>query len=349
MEKRPAELEGMQALPSDASTTKAPQTPKTLPSAHARRVEAALRGLQAQLCDRLAALDGRASFEETPWQRAEGGGGITRVLEQGALWEKAGVLFSAIQGRRLPSGALSASSSAKNPSLAERGTQPAPEPVLKPRAEHPFFATGVSLILHPRNPYVPTVHLNVRYFETQSNYWYGGGMDLTPYYPFREDCIHFHREIKECCDRFDPHYYPRFKAWCDRYFYLPHREEARGIGGIFFNELRDGLESGLAFLIALGEAFQRAYCPLVEQRKELPYGQREVNFQRWRRGRYAEFNLLYDQGTRFGLQSNGRVESIFVSLPPAVEWRYNWEAVPGSREALLAGFLKPQDWAEQTS
>jgi coproporphyrinogen III oxidase len=193
---------------------------------------------------------------------------------------------------------------------------------------------------------VPTVHFNVRYFEVGDAYWYGGGMDLTPYYPRREDCIHFHRTLKACCDCFDPAYYPRFKAACDRYFYLRHRAEPRGIGGIFFNTLKDDRERTLAYILALGEAFVDAYRPIVERRRAEPYGERERAFQCYRRGRYVEFNLLYDQGTLFGLQSGGRVESILSSLPPQVRWRYDWSPQPGSpEERLTREFLPPQDWA----
>ena len=292
---------------------------------HGRRVARELLDLQTTLCDTLGGADGH-SFGLDPWSREEGGGGCARVLEEGALFEKGGVLFSAINGARLP------------PMVLKE------HPDIDPAT--PYFATGVSLILHPRNPYVPTVHFNVRYFEVGELFWYGGGMDLTPYYPFREDCIHFHRAIKACCDAFDPSYHPRFKPWCDQYFYLPHREEPRGIGGIFFNYLKDGRESGRKFLLALGTAFLEGYIPIVERRRDTPYGDRELDFQHTRRGRYVEFNLLHDQGTHFGLQSAGRVESILASMPPRVRWRYDWRPEPGSPEAaLLNEFLPPRDWA----
>ena len=296
-------------------------------SAHGRRTAAALLALQERLCAEIGTQDGHA-FGRDPWQRAEGGGGVSRVLEDGGVIEKGGVLYSAINGRTIP------------PVVLEE------HPELRP--DTPYFATGVSLILHPHNPYVPTVHFNVRYLEVGEVYWYGGGMDLTPYYPFREDCIHFHRTIKACCDRFDPGYYARFKPWCDRYFFLKHRQEPRGIGGIFFNYLHDERAGGLGYVLALGEAFLAAYLPIVGRRREHPYGERERDFQCYRRGRYVEFNLIYDQGTLFGLQSGGRSESILVSLPPHVRWRYDWHPARGSAEAaLLSDFLPPRDWAAE--
>jgi coproporphyrinogen III oxidase len=294
-------------------------------SEHGLRTATTLLSLQHKLCARLGELDGTA-FGRDIWRRAEGGGGVARVLEGGAVYEKGGVLYSAINGRDLPPVVL-----AEHPDVPP-GT--------------PYFATGVSLILHPLNPYVPTVHFNVRYFEVGEVYWYGGGMDLTPYYPFREDCIHFHRTLKSCCDGFDAGYYARFKPWCDRYFYLKHRAEPRGIGGIFFNYLHDDRAGGLGFILALGQAFLEAYLPIVERRRGMPWGERERDFQAYRRGRYVEFNLIYDQGTLFGLQSAGRTESILVSLPPQVRWRYDWQPQPGSpEEALTREFLPPQDWA----
>ncbi len=296
-------------------------------SAHGHRTAAALLALQDRLCAAIAAQDGH-DFGRDPWQRAEGGGGVSRVLEDGAVIEKGGVLYSAINGRTIP------------PVVLEE------HPEVRP--DTPYFASGVSLILHPHNPYVPTVHFNVRYIEVGEVYWYGGGMDLTPYYPFREDCIHFHRTLKACCDRFDPGYYARFKPWCDRYFYLKHRQEPRGIGGIFFNYLHDERAGGLDYVLALGEAFLAAYLPILARRRDHPYGERERDFQSYRRGRYVEFNLIYDQGTLFGLQSGGRSESILVSLPPHVRWRYDWHPAPGSPEAaLLSDFLPPRDWAAE--
>ena len=296
-------------------------------SPHGKRTADALRTLQDELCASLGEEDGR-QFGRDPWDRAEGGGGLSRVIEEGGVFEKGGVLFSAINGAGIPPVVL------------------AEHPELEP--DSPYFATGVSLILHPRNPYLPTVHFNVRYFEVGEVYWYGGGMDMTPYYPFRDDCIHFHRTLKHCCDAFNPDYYPRFKPWCDQYFYLPHRAEHRGIGGIFFNYLKDGRAEGLEFITALGQGFLAAYRPLVTRRREAPYGEREREFQAWRRGRYVEFNLIYDQGTLFGLQSGGRTESILVSLPPRVAWRYDWNPEPGSPEAALErDFLPPRDWAAE--
>ncbi|MCZ6645773.1 MAG: oxygen-dependent coproporphyrinogen oxidase [SAR324 cluster bacterium] len=284
-----------------------------------------LRGMQNTICDALGAADG-ADFLSDEWRREEGGGGVSRVLQDGELLEKAGVLFSAINGSAVPEVVLR-----DNPDL---------DPAT------PYFATGVSLIFHPRNPYVPAVHFNVRYFEVGPVYWFGGGMDLTPYYPERADCIHFHRTIKECCDRFDPAYYPDFKDQCDKYFYLKHRSEARGIGGIFFNYLKGAREPARAFILALGQALLDSYLPIVERRRATPYGERERAFQCHRRGRYVEFNLLYDQGTLFGLQSGGRTESILVSMPPVVNWHYNWRPEEGSPESRLADqFLAPQDWA----
>jgi coproporphyrinogen III oxidase len=311
----------------NAPAAAAPTGTQPVATAHGHRTAAALRALQERLCERLGALDGRP-FGRDPWQREEGGGGLSRVIEEGRLFEKGGVLYSGINGRNLPPVVLQ-----EHPEV-QPGT--------------PYFATGVSLILHPRNPYVPTVHFNVRYFEVGPVFWYGGGMDLTPYYPFREDCIHFHRTLKAACDRFDPGYYPRFKPWCDRYFYLQHRAEPRGIGGIFFNYLQDDREGGLDFILALGDAFLAAYGPIAGRRRDTPYGERERAFQALRRGRYVEFNLLYDQGTVFGLQSGGRTESILVSLPPQVQWRYDWRPAPGSpEEALVRDFLPPRDWAAE--
>jgi coproporphyrinogen III oxidase len=308
-------------------------------SAFFSQAQARLRELQESVCAGLTRVDGRP-FGRDEWTRAEGGGGISRVLDdavpwpggsaQGRVFEKAAVLFSGIRGTRLP------------------------EVVLKEHPEVPpgteFHAAGVSLICHPRNPHVPTVHFNVRTFECGPAYWYGGGMDLTPYYPVREDCIHFHRTVKACCDRFDPAYYPDFKAWCDRYFYIKHRAEPRGVGGIFFNYVKGDRERGRDFMLALGQAFLDAYLPIVERRKATAFGERQRAFQLYRRGRYVEFNLMYDQGTLFGLQSGGRIESILASLPPQAAWVYDWRAEPGGpEEALVRDFLPPQDWAAAES
>lgn len=290
-------------------------------------VAQALQAMQDAICATVSAADGRP-FHEDVWLREQGGGGRTRVLEGGGLIEKGGILYSGINGSPLPPVVLR-----ENPDIDPRT---------------PFFATGVSLILHPWNPYVPTVHFNVRYFEVGDVYWFGGGMDLTPYYPFREDCIHFHRTIRDTCSRFDPTYYPRFKTACDEYFYLSHRQEHRGIGGIFFNYLTGEREPTRDYILTLGQTLLDAYVPIVERRRNLPFGERERDFQCYRRGRYVEFNLIHDQGTLFGLQSGGRTESILVSLPPQVTWRYNWTPRPGSPEAALAAdFLPPRDWADE--
>ncbi len=287
---------------------------------------------QQQIVLALEGIDG-SRFKQDFWQRSgsTSGSGLSCVLEEGEIFEKGAVLFSSVQGEKLPKTALTGSS---GQSTLE---------------ESPFFATGLSLILHPHNPYVPAVHLNVRYFETSNYWWFGGGMDLTPFYPFTEDCIEFHQAAKCACDKFDPNWYARFKAWCDEYFYLPHRKECRGIGGIFFNHLRPrSQELGLEFLQSVIKAFLRAYPAIVKRRSPLSYGQCERDFLTYRRGRYVEFNLLYDQGTLFGLQSDGRVESIFMSMPPQVSWRYNWQPPPNSPEAKLTKhFLQPQDWANQ--
>jgi coproporphyrinogen III oxidase len=284
-----------------------------------------LKALQETLCDELGRADGHP-FGRDEWTRPEGGGGVSRVLAEGEVFEKAAVLYSSIRGTRLP------------------------EVVLREHPEVPldteFHAAGVSLICHPRNPHVPTVHFNVRTFECGPAFWYGGGMDLTPYYPQREDCIHFHRVVKSCCDRFDPAYYPEYKAWCDRYFFIRHRQEPRGIGGIFFNYLKGDRGRGAEFVLALGQAFLDAYTPIVSRRRHAPYGESQRAFQLYRRGRYVEFNLMYDQGTLFGLQSGGRIESILASLPPLAAWTYDWRAEPNSPEAaLIRDFLPPQDWA----
>ena len=282
------------------------------------------RNLQDRLTGALARLDGR-EFREDSWQRPGGGGGRTRVLAEGNIFEKAGVNFSNVHGE------FSEEFAAQVPGEGRA-----------------FRATGVSLVLHPRNPFVPTVHANFRFLTKGTRWWFGGGADLTPYYPFREDVIHFHRTWKSVCERQPaPVDYARFKKWCDEYFYLPHRQEPRGVGGIFFDYLEGDFERLFAFVRDCGDRFLDAYLPIAERRKNVPYGEREREFQQLRRGRYVEFNLLYDRGTVFGLKTGGRIESILMSLPPLVRWGYDYQPEPGSREAELFGFLKPRDWANE--
>jgi coproporphyrinogen III oxidase len=286
-------------------------------------------GLQERIVERLALIEGRP-FLRDAWQRVEGGGGITRVLEAGGVFERAGVNFSHVHGARLPHAA-----SASRPSLAGCA----------------FEAMGVSLVLHPRNPYVPTVHMNVRFLAADAAgaapvWWFGGGMDLTPYYGFAEDAVHFHRVCRDALAPFGADAYPKYKKWCDEYFYLHHRGEPRGIGGIFFDDLNEpAFDPCFALVRSVGEHFLPAYLPILERRRGEPYGERERAFQAYRRGRYVEFNLVYDRGTLFGLQSGGRVESILMSLPPQVAWRYDWRPEPGSAEAkLYSDFLIRRDW-----
>jgi len=293
-------------------------------------VRAYLRDLQDRICAELAAEDGGQGFRDDAWDRPEGGGGRTRVLENGTVFEKAGVNFSEVSGERLPP-----SATAQRPELAGRG----------------FQALGVSLVIHPRNPYVPTSHANVRFFLAEREghapvWWFGGGFDLTPYYGFREDAVQWHRTAWEACAPFGHDVYPRFKRWCDEYFYLKHRGEPRGVGGLFFDDLNEwGFDQSFAFMRSVGDHYLLAYLPIVRRRRDTPYGEREVAFQRYRRGRYVEFNLVYDRGTLFGLQSGGRTESILMSLPPQVDWRYDWHPEAGTPEAeLYEVFLKPQDW-----
>ena len=292
-----------------------------------------LIGLQQAIVDRLEALDGK-SFLRDEWQRGEherlGGGGITRLLEEGNVFERAGVGFSDVRGGSLPHSATAA-----RPELAGRS----------------FQAMGVSLVLHPRSPHIPTVHLNVRFFIAEKSgaapvWWFGGGMDLTPYYPQREDVVHFHRTCRDALAPFDPALHPRFKQWCDEYFYLKHRNEPRGVGGLFFDDLNQpDFDTCYAVTRSVGEHFIPAYVPIVERRRDLPYTERERDFQEYRRGRYVEFNLVYDRGTLFGLQSGGRTESILMSMPPRVRWRYDWKPEPGTPEArLYTDFLVAKDW-----
>jgi coproporphyrinogen III oxidase len=279
------------------------------------------RDLQGRICEGLERLEGSGRFGEDAWERPGGGGGRARVLVDGALFEKAGVNFSEVHGALAPE--LERAMPGDGPS---------------------FFATGVSLVLHPRSPMVPTVHANLRFLERGRTAWFGGGTDLTPYYPFREDVVHFHRVLRDACAAFGPDAYARFKAECDRYFYLPHRGETRGVGGIFFDYLQGELELLFGFVRAVGEAFLPAYAPIAERRRAEPYGEPEREWQLLRRGRYAEFNLLYDRGTVFGLKTGGRAESILMSLPPRVRWAYDAHPAPGSREAELLEYLRAQDW-----
>lgn len=287
--------------------------------------------LQDSICAALEREDGSGHFQEDPWTRPEGGGGRSRVMSAGAVFEKAGVGFSHVTGTSLP-----ASATATRPELAGKS----------------FQALGVSLVLHPLNPYVPTVHLNVRFFiageGADAVWWFGGGFDLTPYYGFTADCIHWHRTARAACEPFGADLHPRFKKWCDDYFFLKHRQEARGIGGLFFDDFNAlGFTRSFALMRSIGDAFLPAYLPIVQQRKATPYDQRERDFQLYRRGRYVEFNLVWDRGTHFGLQSGGRTESILMSLPPLVAWHYNWQPTLGTPEAqLMAEFFKPRDWAE---
>ncbi len=290
-----------------------------------------LLGLQERICAELAQEDGSAAFGIDDWTRAAGGGGRTRILADGAVLEKAGVGFSHVFGEQLPP-----SASAHRPELAGRTWQ----------------AMGVSLVIHPRNPYVPTSHANVRMFVAEKPgeapvWWFGGGFDMTPYYGFDEDCVHWHQTARAACAPSGADIYPRFKNWCDEYFFLKHRNEPRGIGGLFFDDFSEGgFDAAFALLRRVGDAYLDAYIPIVARRKGTPYGERERDFQLYRRGRYVEFNLVYDRGTLFGLQSGGRTESILMSLPPLVRWDYARQPEAGSPEArLYERYLVPQDWA----
>lgn len=289
-----------------------------------------LLSLQTRLCDALEQEDGTKRFREDTWEHHDGGGGHARILQGGAVFEQAGVNFSHVRGNRLPP-----SATRLRPELEGRG----------------FEALGVSLVSHPRNPYVPTSHMNVRYFsaaapQSEPVWWFGGGFDLTPYYGFTEDAVHWHSTAKAACDPFSKDLYARFKHWCDEYFYIPHRKEARGIGGLFFDDFNEGgFAHSFRLLRSVGDHFLEAYLPIVKRRKTTRYSRRQRAFQRYRRGRYVEFNLVYDRGTLFGLQSGGRTESILMSLPPVVSWRYNWRPKPGTPEAqLYSDFLQPRDW-----
>lgn len=296
----------------------------------ADEVEAYLRGLQADIVSTLEDIDGKATFMRDSWERPGGGGGESRVLSGGAVFEQAGVGFSKVFGSQMPPSATKS-----RPELAGRG----------------FQAMGVSLVLHPENPYVPTTHANVRFFIAEHEtdepvWWFGGGFDLTPYYPFHEDVLHWHRMARAACEGFGEGVYDRYKKWCDEYFFLKHRNETRGVGGLFFDDLNAfGFEQSFEFQRSVGDHFLKAYVPIVKARMDTRWGERERDFQLYRRGRYVEFNLIYDRGTLFGLQSGGRTESILMSLPPEVRWRYNWQPEPGTPEATLyEDYLRPRDW-----
>ncbi|MDF0535375.1 oxygen-dependent coproporphyrinogen oxidase [Shewanella sp. A32] len=292
-----------------------------------------LQQLQQNICEALEQLDGSAKFIEDAWLRPLGGGGKSKVLVDGAVFEQAGVNFSHVTGDAMPG-----SATAHRPELAGRS----------------FEAMGVSLVIHPRNPYVPTTHANVRFFiarkpDADPVWWFGGGFDLTPYYPVLEDVQQWHRQAQALCQPFGDEAYPKYKKWCDEYFYLPHRQETRGVGGLFFDDLNaGGFDQCFAFMQAVGNGFIEQYRPVVQKRKDTPYGERERQFQLYRRGRYVEFNLVYDRGTLFGLQTGGRTESILMSMPPLVRWQYSYQPEPGTPEAdLYQNYLKPRDWLSQ--
>ncbi|RYV04261.1 oxygen-dependent coproporphyrinogen oxidase [Shewanella sp. OPT22] len=293
-------------------------------------VKAFLLALQANICQGLEQLDGKQTFITDSWERDEGGGGTSRVLTNGAVFEQAGVNFSHVMGAKMP-----ASATAHRPELAGRS----------------FEAMGVSLVIHPNNPYVPTTHANVRFFIATKEgsdpvWWFGGGFDLTPYYPFKEDVISWHQNAKDLSLAFGEDVYPKYKKWCDDYFFIPHRNETRGVGGLFFDDLNEGgFEQSFNYMKAVGEGFLTAYGPIVQRRKDTEFGERERQFQLYRRGRYVEFNLVYDRGTLFGLQTGGRTESILMSMPPLVRWQYSYSPEAGTPEAdLYEHYLKPQDW-----
>lgn len=293
-------------------------------------VKAFLLDLQTRICNGLQVLDGSAHFVEDSWKREEGGGGQSRVLTNGGVFEQAGVNFSHVTGTSMP-----ASATAHRPELAGRS----------------FEAMGVSLVIHPKNPHIPTTHANVRFFIAHKEgadpvWWFGGGFDLTPYYPYLEDVVEWHQNAKYLCEPFGDEAYPKYKQWCDEYFWLPHRNETRGVGGLFFDDLnKEGFDKSFAFMQAVGNGFITAYAPIVERRKDTEYGEHERQFQLYRRGRYVEFNLVYDRGTLFGLQTGGRTESILMSMPPLVRWEYAYTPETGSPEAeLYSDFLKPREW-----
>lgn len=292
-------------------------------------VENYLLSLQDDICRQLEQEDGAAVFTEESWQRPGGGGGRTRVISNGAVIEKGGVNYSLVHGDKLPP-----SATAHRPELAGGS----------------FRAMGVSLVIHPRNPYVPTSHANVRLFVAEKEgvepvWWFGGGFDLTPYYPFEEDCKHWHSVARNACLPYGDEVYPRFKSWCDEYFYLKHRSETRGVGGLFYDDLNEwDFDTCFGFMQSVGDNFIKAYRPIVSRRKEIPYGDRERQFQLYRRGRYVEFNLVFDRGTLFGLQSGGRTESILMSLPPLAAWEYDYHPEAGSPESKLQDYLVPREW-----
>ena len=301
-----------------------------LPDNAVTQVKNYLLDLQQNICQSLEQLDGGAQFIEDSWDRPQGGGGKSRVLAKGNVFAKAGVNFSHVFGNTLPG-----SASQHRQELAGCS----------------FQALGVSLVIHPENPYIPTSHANVRFFIAEKDdeppvWWFGGGFDLTPYYGFKEDCRHWHQTAKAACDPFGELIYPHFKDWCDRYFFIKHRQEARGVGGLFFDDYNEGgFEQAFGLMQSIGNHFIKGYAPIVEKRKNITYGEREKAFQRYRRGRYVEFNLVYDRGTLFGLQSDGRTESILMSLPPEVEWHYNWHPEPNTPESLLyTEFLPIRNW-----
>ncbi|SNY48803.1 coproporphyrinogen oxidase [Arsukibacterium tuosuense] len=300
-----------------------------------QQVQQFLTALQDTICSELEKADGKGHFVEDAWQRPEGGGGRSRVLTNGAVFEQAGVNYSHVFGAQMPG-----SATAHRPELAGRS----------------FHACGVSLVLHPHNPHLPTTHANVRFFIAEKDgeaavWWFGGGFDLTPYYPYEEDVVHWHQTAKTAVEPFGKEYYPRYKKWCDDYFYLKHRGETRGVGGLFFDDLNaPGFAQSFGLMRAVGEAFLPAYLPLIQKRKDTPFTEQQRQFQLYRRGRYVEFNLVYDRGTLFGLQSGGRTESILMSMPPLVRWQYGYQPEPGSAEAMLyQRYLKPQDWLKLSS
>ncbi|MDT0630058.1 oxygen-dependent coproporphyrinogen oxidase [Alteromonas sp. W364] len=292
-------------------------------------VKTFLLALQDNICQTLELADGKGTFHQDEWVRAEGGGGRSRVLTNGGVIEQGGVNFSHVYGDQMP-----ASATASRPELAGRR----------------FQAMGVSLVIHPHNPFIPTSHANVRFFIAEKEgaepiWWFGGGFDLTPSFAFKEDCVHWHQVAKDLCDPYGDDVYPRYKKWCDDYFYLKHRDETRGIGGLFFDDLNEaGFDSSFSFMKDVGNGFLDAYVPIVESRKNTPFTQRERDFQLYRRGRYVEFNLVYDRGTLFGLQTGGRTESILMSMPPLARWEYNYQPQADSPEGKIQAFLKPRDW-----